>query len=324
MSDNRIVITRPLPGDAVGMLREAGFMNVWIYDRDEKIPRRLLLDVVKGAGAVIANPGDADLGAKFFDAAGDQLAIVSNFAVGVDNIDVEEAKRRGIVVGHTPGAVTEPTADITWLLLLGASRRAHEGERLARSGKWTGIGPNDMLGHRVVGRTLFIIGAGRIGQAVARRSIGWSMTVLYHDQSPQQSIEMQPINAKQIPLDEGLTEADFVSLHTPYTPQTHHIIGADHLALMKRNSILINTSRGKCVDEAALVEALKNGRIAAAGLDVYENEPQLHPELAGLDNTFLMPHVGSATHDDRRWMVQIAVDNVIAVLNGEIPPHTVT
>lgn len=317
----RIVITRPLPGDPVGRFREAGFDDVWTNPEDARLARPALLDAVRGAHAVLATPADVLINAEFFDAAGPQLRVVSNYAVGVDNIDLGEAARRNVIVGHTPNAVTEPTADIAWLLLLGAAKRASEGERLVRSGRWKGVGPNELLGHRVVGKTLLIIGAGRIGLAVARRSIGWEMTVLYHARTRHAEFERPPVLARAVSLEEGLREADFVSVHAPLTPQTRHLIDAARLAMMKPTAILINTARGAVVDEAALVEALRDRRIAAAGLDVYENEPQLHPGLASLDNTFLLPHLGSATTEDRVWMMRIATDNIIAALRGEEPPH---
>jgi glyoxylate reductase len=319
--NERIVITRPLPGDPAAIFREAGYTNVWCPVEDAPLPHKKLLEAVPGAHALLSNPGDKPLNAEVFDAAGSKLKVVSNFAVGTDNIDLEEAARRGILVGNTPIQVTEPTADMAWLLLLGAARRAHEGEALARSGEWTGIGPAMLLGHRVIGKTLFIVGAGRIGQAVARRSLGWNMKVLYHDRVRQDVMEKPPINAKRVALGEGLAAADFVSLHTPLTEQTRHLITADRLALMKPTSVLVNTARGPVVDEEALVEALKNRRIAAAGLDVYENEPKLAPGLAELESTFLMPHIGSATIEDRAWMTQTAVDNILAALRGEQMPH---
>jgi glyoxylate reductase len=323
MNEMRIVITRPLPGDAVAMLREAGFQNVWCAEVDEPMPRDRLLEVTAGAHALITNPGDRPIDAEVFDAAGEQLMVVSNFAVGVDNIDVAEAKRRGIVVCNTPTPVTEPTADIAWLLLLGAARRAHEAQRLARSGEWTGIGPSMLLGRKILGKTLLIIGAGRIGTAVARRSIGWEMKVIYHDVQRSEAIEKRPIEARRVDLDEGLKQADFISLHTPLLPDTRHLINAERLAMMKKTAVLVNTSRGPVVDEAALVEALKTGRLAAAGLDVYEQEPKIHPELIALDNVFLMPHIGSATIEDRAWMTQLTVDNAVAVLKGQEPPYAV-
>jgi glyoxylate reductase len=323
MDERKIIITRPLQADPVGMLRSEGFGDVWISDVDETLPRDQLLERIRGAHAAITLPGDRDIDAEVFDAAGEQLVIVSNYAVGTDNIDVAEAKRRGIIIGHTPNAVTEPTADIAWLLLLGAARRAYEGERLVRSGAWSGIGPNMLLGRRIVGKTLLIVGAGRIGRAVVRRALGWNMRVLYHARTRHIEFEEPPLNAPLVALEEGLIEADFISLHTPLTDETRHLIDARRLDLMKSTAILINTARGAVVDEAALVDALRERRIAAAGLDVYEHEPKLHQGLADLDNVFLMPHLGSATHEDREWMTEIVVNNVIAALRGETPPHVV-
>jgi glyoxylate reductase len=320
-STARIVITRPLPGDPVGILRKAGFSNIWINPRDERLARVDLLNAIRGADAVLATPADTLINAEFFDAAGTQLKIVSNYAVGVDNTDLKEAKKRGIIVGHTPHAVTEPTADIAWLLLLAAAKRASEGERLVRSGQWKGVGPNELLGRRVVGKTLLIIGAGRIGLATARRSIGWEMQVRYVARHQHPEFEQAPINAQRVSIEEGLREADFVSVHTPLNESTRHLINAERLSLMKPSAILINTSRGGVIDEAALVDALRQRNIAAAGLDVYEREPQLAPGLAELPNTFLLPHLGSATVEDRTWMMEIAVANVVAALKGEPIPH---
>lgn len=316
-----IVITRPLPGDPVARFAAAGFNDVWINPKDERLSRSELLAVIAGADAVLATPADTLINDEFFGAAGPQLKIVSNYAVGVDNVDLAEAARRGVIVGHTPCAVTEPTADIAWLLLLGAARRAFEGETLVRSGQWKGVGPNELLGRRVVGKTLLIVGAGRIGCAVARRSIGWDMNVLYVARSPKPELEADPICAQRVSLEDGLAQADFVSVHTPLTEQTRHLLGAAELARMKPSAILVNTARGAVIDERALVDALQSGTIAAAGLDVFEDEPELAPGLAELSNVFLLPHLGSATIDDRIWMMEIAVDNVIAALRGERPAH---
>lgn len=323
MMNDRIVITRPLPGDVVAMFKNAGYTNLWCPEADEPLPREKLLEVIGGACGLVCNPGDKAINAEVFDAAGAQLKVVATFAVGTDNIDLAEAARRRIVVGNTPVHVTEPTADIAWLLLLGAARRAHEGENLARSGKWTGIGPAMLLGRRMIGRNLLLIGAGRIAQAVARRSVGWEMKVTYFSRSRREEMEQPPINGERVELDKGLAEADFVSLHVPLTDQTRHLITAEKLGLMKPSAILINTARGPVVDEAALVEALKAGRIAAAGLDVYEQEPKLAPGLAELENAFLMPHIGSATVEDRTWMTESTVENVVAVLRGEEPPYPI-
>jgi glyoxylate reductase len=321
--DRKIVITRPMPGEPVRMFAGAGFTNVWINPRDERMDRGELLRQIRGSHAVLVTPADMLVNGEFFDAAGPQLRIVSAYAVGVDNIDVAESKRRGILVGHTPGAVTEPTADMAWLLILAAARRAREGLELARSGQWTGVKPNDPAGQRVVNATLLIIGAGRIGLATARRSIGWNMTVLYNARSRHEEFERPPINATRVELDEGLQQADIVTLHCPLTPQTRHLINARRLALMKPTAFLINTCRGPVVDEEALVEALRNGTILGAGLDVYENEPQINPDLLAQPNAFLMPHWGSTTVQDRQWMTQMAVGNIVSALRGERPEHIV-
>jgi glyoxylate reductase len=320
-SDLRIVITRPIPGDPVQRFANAGFTNVWINPKDVRLPREELLEAIRGAHAVFATPADTLINNEFFDTAGPQLKIVSNYAVGVDNIDLPEAKKRGVIIGHTPNAVTEPTADIAWLLLLGAAKRASEGERLVRSGHWKGVAPLELLGRRVIGKTLLIVGAGRIGLATARRSIGWNMNVLYHARSRHPEYEKPPINAKLASLEEGLRQADFVSVHIPLSPATRHFMNAERIAMMKPTAILINTARGAVIDEAALVQALKEKRIAAAGLDVYENEPRLMPGLAELENTVLLPHLGSATVEDRIWMMELAADNIIACLRGEPVPH---
>jgi glyoxylate reductase len=319
--NQRIVITRPIPGPPEDRLRAAGFHNIWVNPVDERLSRPDLLVAVKGAVAVLATPADTLINAEFFEAAGPQLRIVSQYAVGVDNVDLSEAKRRGIIVGHTPNAVTEPTADIAWLLLLGAAKRAYEGQTLLRSGEWKGVAPQQLLGWRVHGKTLLIVGAGRIGMAMARRSIGFEMQVLYNARSRHEEFERPPINAKRLGLEEGLRIADFVSIHTPLTDETRHLINRERLALMKPSAILVNTARGAVIDEAALVEALREKKIAAAGLDVYEREPQLAPGLADLPNTFLLPHLGTATVEDRVWMASIAADNIIAHLRGEPAPH---
>jgi lactate dehydrogenase-like 2-hydroxyacid dehydrogenase len=320
----RIVITRPLPAEPIERFKAAGFRNVWINPVDRRMERRELLEAVRGAHGVLVTPADMLVNAEFYDAAGPQLKVVSAYAVGVDNIDVAEAKQRGIVIGHTPHAVTEPTADMAWMLLLAAARRARQGLDIALSGQWTGVKPCDPLGQRIVGKTLLIVGAGRIGHAMARRSIGWGMPVLYNARTRHVEFEQQPINGRRVELDDGLRQADFVSIHCPLTPETRHLINARRLALMKPTAILVNTARGPVVDEAALAEALKSMTILAAGLDVYEREPEIHPDLLTMENVFLMPHWGSTTVEDRQWMTQLAVDNIVHVLRGEPALHAVT
>jgi glyoxylate reductase len=322
VTTRRIVMTRPLPGDPVAMLKAAGFENLAANQVDVAWTAEELRTAIAGAHAIITTPVDRVDDAAL-EAAGRQLVIVSNYAVGVDNIDLAACRARGVIVGHTPNAVTEPTADIAWLLLLGASRRAWEGVDLIRSGQWTGVAPLQLLGTRVLGKTLFIVGAGRIGFATARRSIGWNMNVIYHARSRHPEFEAAPIGAKRVSLDEGLAIADFVSIHTPLTAETRHLFNAERLSRMKPGAILVNTARGAVIDEGALVEALRERRLAAVGLDVYEREPRLHPGLADLPNVFLLPHLGSATREDREWMMRIAVENAIAALAGRRPAHMV-
>ncbi len=312
-----IILTRPLPADPLRTLAAAGFTNVWINPRDERLSRPELLSAVGGAHAVIATPADVLINAEFFDHAGDQLTVVSNYAVGVDNIDLAEARRRGIRIGHTPDSVTEPTADAAWLLMLAAARRAREGLDIARSGTWSGVRPLDPPGRRVVGKTLLIIGPGRIGTVVARRAVGFNMAILYTARSDHPGIEAPPMRARRVALEAGLAAADFVTIHTPLTDLTHHLINAERLALMKPTAVLVNTSRGPVVDEAALATAVREGTIFAAGLDVFEKEPRIHPDLIGLDRVFLLPHWGSTTDEDRTWMTDQAVGNVIAALLGK-------
>jgi glyoxylate reductase len=318
-----IVITRPLPGDPLARLAGAGFgpRRVWINPVDRRLSRRRLLEVVRGASAVLVTPADLRLDAEVFDAAGPALRMISAYAVGVDNIDVAEAARRGILVGHTPHAVTEPTADAAWLLILAAARRAAAGLDLVRSGRWRGVRPMDPAGQRLVGKTLLIVGPGRIGHATARRALGWEMSILYAARTRHRELERAPLRARRVSLAEGLRAADVVSLHTPLTQETRHLIGAAELALMKPSAVLVNTARGAVVDEAALIRALRTRRIFAAGLDVYEHEPQVPQALRRLDNVFLLPHWGSTTVEDRVWMTQIAVDNLIAALRGQPVPH---
>ncbi len=260
----------------------------------------------------------------FLDAVGPQLRIVANFAVGYDNIDVQACKRRSVLVSNTPDAVTEGTADAAFMLLLAAARRLSAADRFVRSGEWEGhgiLGPNEWIGAPIAGRTLLIVGAGRIGLATALRSLGWGMRVIYASRSGEPAFEHAPLNARRVELDEGLGEADFVSLHVPLTPQTRHLIDARRLALMKPTSVLINTCRGPVVDEAALADALAGGRIFGAGLDVFEHEPRVHEKLRGLHNVVLTPHYGSSSVTSRAGMSALCETNVRAVLAGG-PPVT--
>lgn len=278
---------------------------------------------VQGSDAVVTWFCDK-VDASVMDAAGPRLKILANFAVGFENIDLQAAAARRIVVTNTPDAVTEGTADLAWTLLLAAARRLTHADAFVRSGRWAShgiLGPSEFIGRSLAGRTLLIIGAGRIGYATALRSLGWGMKVLYTARTRKPNFEFAPLNARRVELDEGLPLADFVSLHTPLTDQTRHILDARRIGLMKPGAVLVNTSRGPTIDEGALAAALREGRLFAAGLDVFEREPQLHPDLAGLENVVMAPHMGSATIDSRTEMVRLCEANIRAVLAGK-PPLT--
>jgi glyoxylate reductase len=250
-----------------------------------------------------------------------QLKVLANYAVGYNNIDLNAARRHHIVVTNTPDVLTDATADLTWTLLLATARRVVEGDAVVRSKRWTGWTPTQLLGREVSGKTLGIIGMGRIGQAVAQRAEGFHMSIRYHS---HQSSPTLPGAWKFCPLDTLLQESDFVTLHVPLNSKTRHLIGARELSLMRPTAILINTSRGPVVDEAALAQALQGGRIAGAGLDVYEEEPTVHPLLSSLTQVVLLPHLGSATMQTRVRMGLICLENIEAVLEGRPAPNRVT
>ena len=251
-----------------------------------------------------------------------KLRVVSNVAMGYDNIDVAACTDRGVVATNTPDVLTEATADIAWALLLAAARRVTEGDRFVRSGNWSRWDWTAFRGADVHGRTLGILGAGRIGQATGHRAVGFSMQVLYTSRQRRLLFE-HTTQARRVDLKTLLRESDFLSIHVPLTKETRHLIGAKELARMKPGAILINTARGPVVDEAALVKALKSGKLAAAGLDVFEHEPKIHPGLLKLENVALLPHVGSATESARRRMVETALRNCLAALKGEMPPNAI-
>ena len=320
---SKIVITYPLPGDPTQFLRKSDRPGVWVNPREEILSRRTLLSQLPGAVGLVATPGDGPIDRDLFDAAGPQLRVVSCYSVGFDYVDIQAAKQREIAVGITPEATTEPTADIAWLLILGVQRKLTRAIETIRDRKWCGIAPGDQYGNRLVGKTLFIIGGGRIGTAVARRAIGWNMKILYLARTNKSVLENAPIYAERVSLKKGLQLADIVSLHVPLNPQTYHLIGAEELHLMKDNAVIINTARGGVIDETALIDALRRGTIGAAGLDVYENEPDINIELYGLDNCLMLPHIGTATAEDRRWMTEIAMQNLLAGIQGEPLPHPV-
>jgi glyoxylate reductase len=248
------------------------------------------------------------------------LRIVANVAVGYDNVDLVAAEMRGVLVTNTPGVLTEATADLTWALILAAARRLVEGVDLVRSGRWTGWHPEQLLGLELRGRTLGLFGAGRIGQAVGRRAPAFGLRLLYAARTPKPDLERNT-DATRVDISRLLAESDIVSLHAPSTPETKGIINSDTLARMKQGAILINTARGDLVREEALAMALESGHLGVAGLDVYTDEPAIHPRLLAAPRTVLLPHIGSATEETRRKMAAIAIENVQAVLAGK-PPLT--
>jgi glyoxylate reductase len=260
--------------------------------------------------------------AEFMDAAGDDLKVIANMAVGYDNVDLEAANERGVVVTNTPGVLTETTADTAFMLLLAAARRLGEGERIVRAGEWEAWGPKMLLGPDVWGKKLGILGFGEIGQALARRAKGFGVELIYWNRSRKEEAEKE-LEARYLELGELLETCDFLSIHAPLTEETTHLIGAPELEKMKTEAVLVNTSRGPLVDEGALADALEEGRIFAAGLDVYEEEPKVHPKLLELENVVLAPHIGSASFETRDRMAVTAGEDLRAVLRGEQPKNPV-
>jgi glyoxylate reductase len=290
-----------------------------VWEGDAAMPRDQLLDRIRGrVGAITLLTEKVD--AEFLDAGGDRLKIVANYAVGFDNIDVPACTSHGVLATNTPEVLTETTADTAWALLMAAARRVPEGDRFLRSGTPWIWGPEMLLGQDVHGKVLGIVGFGRIGQSVARRGRGFGMSVRYHDVvRPPADVERE-LDAEYRDLDALLAEADFISIHVALTPETRHLFGPEQFRTMKPTAVLVNTSRGPVIDEGALVEALRAGELFAAGLDVFENEPEVHPGLLELENAVVIPHLGSATVETRDAMGFLAVDNVVAAMEGRRPP----
>ncbi len=292
---------------------------------ERDMPREELLAFVRGAAGLITWVSER-VDDKLLDAAGGGLRVVANHAVGVDNIDLEACRKRGVVVTNTPDAVTEGTANMAIALMLAVARRVVEGDAYARSGAWAEhgtLGPADFIGLDLNGRTLLIVGAGRIGYATATRAMAFGMRVEYMARSRHWAFEQAPMCAQRVSLEDGLAQADVVSVHCPLTPETRGLIGAEAIGRMKGRAIVVNTARGAIIDEGALAEALGEGRIWGAGLDVLEKEPRVHPGLVGLKNVVMTPHIGSAEDRYRREMAAMACANVAAVLRGEEPANRV-
>ena len=313
-----VVVTRRLPAPVEEQLQRN--FDAGLNRDDHPFTAAELQDALRSADAIIPTVSDR-VTADVLAVDPLRARILANFGVGYNHIDVKVAQARGIVVTNTPDVLTDDTADDAVMLMLMVARRAGEGERHVRSGAWTGWRPTHMLGARVSGKTLGLIGMGRIAKAVAKRAHhGFAMRVIFHDPYPPLPEVVQQLGVEQKgSTEEVLREADFVSLHCPATPETRHLLNARRLALMKPTAFLINTARGDIVDEAALVAALKEKRIAGAALDVYEKEPQVHPELVSMENAVLLPHLGSATQETRVAMGLRALDNLKAFFAGAAP-----
>jgi glyoxylate reductase len=312
----KIFVTRRIPQAGIDLLRRVA--DVEINPVDAPLPRKQLLEKAAGCDGVMGLLTDR-IDAEFFDAARN-LKGYANYAVGFDNIDVAEATRRKLPVSNTPGVLTNATAECAWALIFSVARRVTETDRIMRSGAWTGWGPMQFIGGDISGKTLGIVGAGRIGTATALMSRGFGMNVLYTSSSNRKNGVLESeINAKLVSFDQLLTQSDFISIHTPLTPQTRHLFDASAFSRMKKTAYLVNTARGPIIKEDDLVAALRAGEIAGAGLDVFENEPAMAPGLAQLDNVVVLPHIGSATASSRTDMATLAARNLIAMLKGQKP-----
>lgn len=313
----KILITRLIPDNGISILKTCFSVRINKLDRD--MSRREMMKELEGAFGVVAvlgNRFDRELISKL-----DTVKVISNFAVGYNNVDVAAASEKGIAVTNTPGVLTDATADLAFGLLLATARRIAEGDRFVRAGKFKGWTPLLMLGHEVSGKTIGIIGAGRIGAAVAARAKGFGMKILYVSHRPNKDIGV--LGGAFVALERLLAESDYVSLNVPLNEDTRGMIGKREFGMMKPTAILINTARGEVVDEEALIAALKKRKISGAGLDVYTNEPRINPEFLKLDNVVLAPHLGSSTLETRAMMSELAALNAVAILNGDKPPAIV-
>lgn len=320
MSGFSVFVTREIPERGLNMLREASEITTLDINPDDRVlSREELLAGVKGRDAVLCLLTDP-IDDEVFDTA-KGAKIFANYAVGFNNVDLDAAARHGMPVSNTPGVLNDATATMAFTLLLSTARRIVESDKYLRAGKYKGWGPMLLLGADVAGRTLGVVGGGRIGTAVARRAQGFGMNLVYSDVYQCQPIE--DLGAQRRELNELLAESDFVTLHTVLDDSTHHLMSDEQFKLMKKTAILVNTSRGPVVDEAALARALKAGEIAGAGIDVYEKEPEVHADLIGLDSAVLTPHTASATHETRSRMAEIAAGNLLAALRGERPENLV-
>ncbi len=318
----KVYVTRQLPEPGIERLKDAREVaELRVFDEDRVMKPAELRKAVKWCDALLCLLTDT-IDGKLLDA-NPGLKVVANYAVGYDNVDVPAATERGIVVTNTPGVLTDTTADLTWALLMSVARRIVHCDRCMRGGEYRGWSPMFCLGFDVYGKTLGIVGMGQIGTAVARRAKGFDMNVIYHEAHRKSAAEEKRLGIRYASLSQLLKRSDFVSLHVPLTPKTHHLISTKQLGAMKPTAFLINTSRGPIIDERALVQALKKDVIAGAALDVFECEPKMAPGLAQLENVVVAPHIGSASVETRTKMALMAADNILAILRGKKPPNPV-
>ena len=316
-----VVITRKLPDAIETRLME--LFDVRLNVDDEAMSEAELTEAVKTADVLVPTITDT-IDAKLIAAAGKKLKLIANYGTGVDHIDLVAAREKGITVTNTPDVLTEDTADMTMALILAVPRRLVEGERIVRSGDWTGWSPTWMLGHRIFGKRLGIIGMGRIGQAVARRARGFGLSIHYHNRNRvHEEIENELEATYWESLDQMLAHMDFVSVNCPHTPATYHLLSARRLKLLQPHAVIVNTARGEVIDENALTQVLQSGDIAGAGLDVFEHSPAVNPKLLALDNVVLLPHMGSATFEGRGDMGEKVVINIQTFVDDHTPPDRV-
>ncbi len=315
----RVYVTRPIFDQCVERLKHE--VHVEVNSDERVLSKSELISHLREADGALTLLTDI-INREVLDAC-PRLKVVANFAVGFNNVDIEAATELGVIVTNTPGVLTETTADFAWTLLMAAARRVVEADRFARAGKFKMWGPRMFLGHDVYGKTLGLIGLGRIGQAVARRASGFNMKVVFHDAEPIPEQVLQDLRVTPVPLEELLRISDFISVHVPLLAETKHLLSDRTFAMMKPTCVVVNTSRGPVVDEKALVRALKNGKIAAAALDVFEREPEIEPELFDIDNVVIAPHIASASHETRLKMCMMAAENLLASLKGNRPLNLV-
>src|SRR5215467_4200525 len=315
----KVYVTRPVFDEATDRLRRE--FEVELNTEDRILPKQELISHLRDKDGALTLLTDA-IDLEVLQST-QRLKVVANFAVGFNNVAVDSATKLGVVVTNTPGVLTETTADFAWTLLMAAARRVVEADKFARAGKFKAWGPKMLLGYDIYGKTLGLVGLGRIGQAVARRAAGFNMKVGFYASEPIPEQITKDLGVTRLPLDELLRISDFISVHVPLFPETHHLLNDGTFALMKPTCIVINTSRGLVVDEKALARAVQDRRIAGAGLDVFEREPDIEPALLEMENVVLAPHIASASHETRLKMCTMAADNLLAVLKGQHPPNLI-